>query len=150
MPSTSKPVQLGIALRATVTAIRSIVTALHNGELPSMITSQLSKNVYWTPSFQQGRAPELPESKPYSALLISLLLGNATATYRAHDIVKLALLILELNEMGDLTEQDLEDIFNGSDGFTMRLLQTVLIKTKDAHYTEFAEHIIAFASTNDE
>ena len=131
----TRPEKLGTALRATISAVRSIVTALHTGELHSDLTSKGAKHAYWTPSFQQGRAPESSDSTPYSALLISLMLGNASPSRKAHPTVKLALLILELHEVGALTNKDLEDIYAGNDGFTMELLQTVLLKTRDAHFS---------------
>ena len=53
--------------------------------------------------------------------------------------------MLELQELGDLTEKDAEDIFTGSDGFTQSLLQEILTRTKEVHYeqqaTEILEHV---------
>jgi hypothetical protein len=132
--ATSRPEQLGSALRATVAAIQEIVATLHTGVLASDLTALPAKNVYWTPSFQQGRAPESALSVPYSALLLSLLLGNATADRHAHPIVKLSLLICELKELGALTDKDEQDIFDGTDSFTQGLLQEVLLRTREAHY----------------
>jgi hypothetical protein len=133
------PQTLGTALRATCTAVRELVDALHTGEIPSTATSRGSRNVYHTPSFQQGRAPESSDSKQYSALLISLMLGNQTADRRAHPIVHIALIILELREVGAMDDEDLESIFNGTDGFTRTLLEKVLDKTHTVYVEQKAQ-----------
>jgi hypothetical protein len=134
----SDPISLGSALRATCIAIQELVNAWHTGALPSMATSRSSHNARWTPSYIQGRAPQSPDSKPYSALLISLMLGNATSSRHAHPIVKLALLILELREVGAMDDQDMEDVFAGEDGFTRTLLEKVLDKTRNIHFEQSA------------
>jgi hypothetical protein len=140
---------LGIALRATVTAVRALVAAMHDGRLQGFPAPTLLRPTaqYWTPSFQQGHSPNAEGSQCYNALHISVLLGNASPSRRPHDIVKLALLLLELQEIGELTEQDLEDIYSGEDGFTMNMLRTVLIKTKDVHYAAEAQEILELCNT---
>ena len=133
------PQTLGTALRNTCTALRELVNDLHTGEIPSALTASRSHSVYYTPSFVQGAAPESDDAKPYSALLISMMLGNQTKDRRAHPIVLLALLILELREVGAMDNQDLEDIFNGVDGFTRTLLEKVLNRTRTVYVEQAAQ-----------
>lgn len=135
----SDPKSLGTALRATCEAIKDLVDALHTGRIPSALVASRSANIYYTTSFVKGRAPESPDSKPYSALLLSMMLGNTTTDSRAHPIVKLALLILELREVGAMDDEDLETVFNGTDGFTRTLLEKVLSKTRTVYEEQEAQ-----------
>jgi hypothetical protein len=137
----SNPIALGVALRSTVEAIKEIVDALHTGRMPSDLTANPTKQVYWSPSFQSGRAPESPTSVPYNALLLSKMLGNNRGSH-AHPIVVLSLLICELNSLGALTEKDMADIFEGVDSFTQGLLQEVLTRTREAHYEVEATQLL--------
>jgi hypothetical protein len=60
----------GVQLRATVEGIRALVMAMHDGRLGGFPapTALRRSATYWTPSFQQGRPPDLPASKPYNPL----------------------------------------------------------------------------------
>ena len=135
----SRAERLGIALRYTVEAIRELIDALHTGRVPSVLTATRAQHVYWSPSFIAGAEPTSPDSKPFSALLLSIMLGNATADRKTNRIVKLALLLLELHELGAVTDKDMNDIFEGADNFTQELLQTILTKTHTAYVEQTAQ-----------
>jgi hypothetical protein len=67
-------------------------------------------------------------------------LGNATPFHHAHPIVRLALLLLELQELGGITEEEVENIYNGTDQFTRTTLQLVLKDALEIQTTELAEN----------
>jgi hypothetical protein len=139
-PATAR---LGNGLRASVEAVRSLVAALHAGQLPSnYVVFSSARATYWSPSFIQGRMPEVG-AKPFTALSLSLMLGNATRSYRSHDIVRSALLLLELEELGEVDAEDLEFFFS-STNLTQRMLLKVFTKTRTAHYAdEAAQQLLA-------
>ena len=128
--------QLGTVLRATCSAIRKLVAELHSGNILSALSADRalrSRSVCWTPSFVPG-APTSEDSKPYNTLLLSKMFGNDRDN-RAHPIVRLALTILELQEVGAMDQKDAEDIFEGTDNLTRALLEKILRRTH-AVYTE--------------
>lgn len=134
---------LGTSLRATVEAVRRLVAAMHAGEIKGFLPTTLRpERLFWTPSYVQGRQPEYFDSMPYTAASLSMLLGN-NRERKAHDIVRLALLLLELHELGAVSEQDLQAIYNGSDGFTQHLLHKILVRTKSVLYDDFAIDLAA-------
>jgi hypothetical protein len=49
------------------------------------------------------------------------------------------LIILELREVGAMDDEDLESIFNGTDGFTRTLLEKVLDKTHTVYVEQKAQ-----------
>jgi hypothetical protein len=137
--------ELGEALQATITAIRKIVAGLHNGEIPSQLTAKRSQYICWTPSFVQGAEPQTESSVPFNAQLLSMMLGNASPSGRPHQIVVMALRVLELYELGEIDEQDLEKLYRGTDELTQKMLTEILIEVKEAHYAEEAEQVLAAA-----
>jgi hypothetical protein len=106
----------GKSIKATIEAVEAIISAIHSGRLPAHPTagSIPLQSVRWTPSYVMGLPAQNVESKPYTAgHLSTLLLGNAR-NKRAHNVVGLALALLELKERGEITDGDLEDIFADS------------------------------------
>ena len=145
VPTTAQT--FGTSIRATIVAIRALVSSMHEGRVdgfPAPTCIARSKQ-YWTPSFEQGRRPESEQSACYNALHLSVLLGNASPSRRPHDIIKIALLLLELHELSEINDQDLEDIYEGTDGFTMKTLDKVLRGTRNDHYLVEAEELLSQA-----
>jgi len=100
----------GRSIKATIEAVEALVSAIHTGRLPATKGSIPLQSLRWTPSYVMGRPAHNTESKPYTARHLSTLLGNAN-NERAHNIVRLALALLELKEQGEITVEDLEDIY---------------------------------------
>ena len=103
----------GISIEATIEAVEALVSAIHAGRLPPTVDSIPLQSVRWTPSYVMGLPALCAETKPYTAPHLSTLLGNAR-NERAHDIVRLALALLELKERGEITDDDMEDIYADS------------------------------------
>jgi hypothetical protein len=102
----------GRSIKATIEAVGAIVSAIHSGRLPASPTADSIplQSVRWTPSYVMGVPAQNVEGKPYTARHLSTLLGNAR-NERAHDVVRLALALLELKERGEITDEDLEDLY---------------------------------------
>lgn len=102
----------GRSIKATIEAVEAIVFAIHSGRLPAPPTADSIplQSVHWTPSYVMGFPAQNVESKPYTARHLSTLLGNAR-NERAHNVVRLALAPLELKERGEITDEDLADIY---------------------------------------
>ena len=139
---------LGISLRATCEAVRALIAAIHEGRLEGYPVPQCVRpdKLRWTPSFIEGKGPALLDSRPYTVSHLSLLLGNATESpsgVRPHDIVRLAVLLLELQELGEITEDDLEKLFTGEIDLSMKSLGNVLRGTREDHYQIEAQQILS-------
>lgn len=109
--------EIGLGLSATVYAVRALVASMHRGEsagIPPYIKLR-SDFVCWTPSFVAGRAPECEGSQPFNSTWLSFLLGNMKKD-RAHDVVKVALGLLDMKERGEINEDDLRVIYAGGIG----------------------------------
>jgi hypothetical protein len=81
------------------------------------------------------------KSKPYTARHLSTLLGNAR-NKRAHNVVRLALALLELKEQGEITDGDLEDIY--ADGAPISEHLRVIGRAKNG-YRQLAEELLQTA-----
>jgi len=57
-------------------------------------------------------------------------------------MVRLALQLLELHELGHVTDQDLAEIFNGVEGFRATSLTRILRGVKQDHYLLEAQDIL--------
>jgi len=122
----------GAALRATCTAVRAIVESIHAGttEAHPVPDRLAADRAYWTPSFRRGVAPSQDDSKVYSAGHLQILL---TIQGRSR-YVELALLLLELEELGEITTEDAEKIFSGEDDYSLERLRSILLNTRNDHY----------------
>ena len=120
----------GRSLNATVLAVLQVIQAIHDRKLPAHPSYHLVKPEYvrWTPSVQPGSKPSA-DSKPYTATLLCLYLGNAK-NGKPHRFVELALLLLELHERGEVTNGTLGAIFEGKTQDSARSLRKLLEKNK--------------------
>jgi hypothetical protein len=53
----------------------------------------------------------------------------------------LALLLLELQELGEVDEEDLSRFYAGTDVWTQRELLSILAETKEEHYSDVAKEV---------
>ena len=113
-----RDVTTGLGIEATTSAVRTLVAAMHRGDISGYpLHIKLRSNfICWTPSFVAGQAPESQTSQHYNATWLSFLLGN-TQKDKAHDVVKVALGLLEMQERGEIGEDDLRAIYAGGVGF---------------------------------
>ena len=133
----------GRSIKATIEAIEAIVSAIHSGRLPAPPTANSIplQSVRWTPSYVMGLPAQNVESKPYTARHLSTLLGSAR-NERAHNVVRLALALLELKEREEIHDGDLEDIF--ADSAPIREHQRVIGRARNG-WRQLAEELLQTA-----
>ena len=137
----SNTFSLGSGLRAAVAALQNLVDAIHKGYLSGSVAGNPA-TTRWTPSFVTGKGPTSANSKPYSALHLSEMLGNNRGSH-SHPAVQMALDILELHELGELSREDMDSIYADADGLNSQLLHKVLSLTKEAHFQQEAVSVLS-------
>ena len=112
---------IGLQLAAVVNAVRKAVLMMHFERIPAPAVprSVSSRHIRWTPSFVPGAVNIARDTRPYTAETLNAVLGG---TGEPSDLLTLALLVLEVNELGEITDLELEDLCSGRVEFSVRKL----------------------------
>jgi hypothetical protein len=112
-------VRRGYALAEVISAVRQVVMDLHTGKIPAFsLPGQRAHLRRYVPSFIQGYKPAgTMESKAYTAKAVSEVLrltkNGGRGSVKASLAVEAALHLLELREMGKLSDEDLQRVTSG-------------------------------------